>query len=700
MIRRFLSILCALIMVLSVSLSAAEEASAQPADSNSFSNFYRVPESTIYRGGVVIRGYLKGADTNAAPLELAYMLSSTPYIVLGQRTTWKVTITGGTGDYTCSALLFRQELDAPDNLYWRTASVALTDNLLEYTFTQEGRYFWEFRVLDEGGEYFSFQTRPYETYTEADETNPNTAAGKANRVVAEVITPGMSDYDRARALHDWLIYNANYDYSSNPHRTAAGVLVYGTGVCDSYARAYLMLCTIAGLDCMIITGDAMTPDGWGAHAWNMVKLNGKWYHVDCTWDDPGTGGYEYHEYFCVDDETLSKDHRWNTPDGILDEGYIPPEVEGGEFEDSSDALVGDYDFTFTTWEEFFEKFDAMVEAGERRDRTYGLYTGDLTSAEMYSTMGQYSSPKTQELYDRGLANGGSRGYSGRVFFYRAKWYETTSYIRIDEPSVRVSIGRTATIVPSEYSPQSNAFTWTSSNPDVATVSASYDDNLGLTATITGVSAGEATITATASGGASDSVTVTVLPAFEPDFGLNTATDSDGVTLSWEDIPGVTEYLIYRRYNGTDTLLETTNNTRVYMSSDRLPSNVEQELYIIGIRAVGGQTVFSYTSEPITYGKLTLSYTSSLSGSLTVIEDEAFENCTYLTSLKLPGRLTYIGEAAFAGCTNLTTIRIPASVTYIGEDAFEDCPLQYAEVSPGSYAEEWLLKHFPNIHLVY
>ena len=78
MIRRFLSILCALIMVLSVSLSAAEEASsAQPADSNSFSNFYRVPESTIYRGGVVIRGYLKGADTNAAPLELAYMLSST-----------------------------------------------------------------------------------------------------------------------------------------------------------------------------------------------------------------------------------------------------------------------------------------------------------------------------------------------------------------------------------------------------------------------------------------------------------------------------------------------------------------------------------------------------------------------------------------------------------------------------------------------
>jgi hypothetical protein len=87
-------------------------------------------------------------------------------------------------------------------------------------------------------------------------------------------------------------------------------------------------------------------------------------------------------------------------------------------------------------------------------------------------------------------------------------------------------------------------------------------------------------------------------------------------------------------------------------------------------------------------------------SLTIIEDEAFEECTYLTFVKIPGKVTYIGEEAFAKCTNLTAIRIPASVTYIGEDAFENCPLQYAEVAPGSYAEAWLLRHFPDIYLVY
>lgn len=703
MSRRIISLLCALVMLLCVPFAQAETVTET---SESFGQFYRVPETTTYQGGVVIRGYLKGASTTAEQLELAYVLTSMPYILLNQPTTWEVTITGGTGDYTCQAILYRQDLDSTERWYYSEDSLNLTGNTLEYTFTRDGRYFWEFRVIDEGGEFFSFQTRPYETYTEADESDPTTTVGKANWVVSQVIKPGMSDYDRALALHDWLIYNANYDYTYT-HRDAAGVLLYGTGVCDSYGRAYLMLCTIAGLECMYISGtagDDPAPEDWGAHGWNMVKLNGKWYHVDCTWDDPGAGGYERHKYFCVDDETLSKDHRWNRPDDLFDEGVLPPEVEGGEFETGESSEY--YDFTFSTWEEFFEKFDQMVLAGKRHEKSYGLYTGSLSPREMYNSMGDYTSTKIEQLFNAGLAYGSGRGFNNYVFYYKVLWNDPTSYIAIAETAMRLSLGDEGVIVPQSYYPQSNAFTWTSSDPSVATVSATYTEEAGLVATITAISAGETTITASIKGGESDSVVVTVLPAFAPDFGFNAATDKNGVTLSWDAIPGVTEYRVYRRDKGSvfvrsgESLLATTTATRIYLSKEQLPNNVEHELYIEGVRMVGDQEVFNYLSEAIPYGKLTLDYTTVLPPALTVIEDEAFEGCAFLTSVKIPSKVTRIGEDAFAECTSLTTIRIPASVTYIGEEAFEDCPLQYAEVDEGSYAEEWLLRHFPNIHLVY
>ena len=707
MSRRIISLLCALVMLLCVPFAQAETVTET---SESFGQFYRIPETVTYQGGMVLQGYLKGADTSLPDLDVAYMLTSMPYIILGQPTTWEIAISGGSGDYSCEVLLAYQDFSlAPFKDPWDVPDwFSLDGNTFDYTFTKPGRYFWEFRVIDEGGRFITFQTRIYETFTEDDETDVTTTAGKANWVVDQVITPDMSDYDRALALHDWLIYNANYDYSDDPYRDAAGVLVHGTGVCDSYARAYLMLCTIAGLDCIYVSGDAYSGGAWGAHGWNMVKLNGEWYHVDCTWDDPGTGGSERHKYFCIDDETMEKDHRWNRPDDIYDPGYLPPASEDGELENDPNA-PGTYHFTFSTVEELDAGIEKMIAAGQFYDTTYFKYTGSESATSFhYNYYLGWADAKIDELSSRGLLQGGTcwHGSQNGLFYITLPWRTKTEYIRIDEATLFLSVGQEKQIIPSGYYPQSNAFTWTSSDPSVATVSATYTEEAGLVATITGVSAGETTITATASNGTSDSVVVTVLPAFAPDFGFNAATDKNGVTLSWDAIPGVTEYRVYRRDMGSvfvrsgESLLATTTATRIYLSKEQLPNDVEHELYIEGVRMVGDQEVFNYLSEAIPYGKLTLDYTTVLPPALTVIEDEAFEGCAFLTSVKIPSKVTRIGEDAFAECTSLTTIRIPASVTYIGEEAFQDCPLQYAEVDEGSYAEEWLLRHFPNIHLVY
>lgn len=694
--KKLLALLCAFMMMMSIPVASAE-------NTGDFASFTRIPNSLYYKGGVVMRGFVKGADTASLPLELAYVLTSMPYIILGQKTTWEVTISGGEGPYMCEAVLAYQEFskrpfedswDVPD---W----FDVEDGSFDYTFTKEGRYFWEFRVMDENGQFFNFQTRIYETYTEADESDTQTTVGKANSVVAEVVKPEMSDYARALALHDWLIYNANYDYSDSPYRDASGVLLHGRGVCDSYARAYLMLCTIAGIECIYLSGDGWNGYAWGAHGWNMVKLDGKWYHVDCTWDDPNEGGgYERHDYFCVDDETMAKDHRWNRPDNIYDDGYIPPESEDGEYENTGKDDSATYDFTFSTWEEFFEKFDQLVAAGDRREKTYGLYTGSLSSREMYSTMGTYSNAKTQELYDKNLANGGGRGYSGKVFYYWACWYEPTQFITISDTSLRVSINAESLIFPTEYYPLADVFTWTSSAPDVATVSAVYDEELGLVATVKGVSAGTAIITATAPNGKSDSVTVTVLPAYKPDFEFELEVVEDEIELDWASIPGVTEYQIIHVLDGVETILGTTTDTEYDLDSDQLPNDVQQQVYILGLRKVAGTVMASYKSDPVTYGKLTLDFNSSLPEKMETIGPEAFADCTHLTSFDIPSKVSAIGERAFAGCTALTTVHIPASVTSIGANAFDGCPLKYVQVEEGSYADSWMQQHYPDIQLVY
>ncbi len=56
-------------------------------------------------------------------------------------------------------------------------------------------------------------------------------------------------------------------------------------VCDGYARAYKILMDKAGIPTDYVSGPNITNDKLSGHAWNLVNLDGTWYHVDVTWDD-------------------------------------------------------------------------------------------------------------------------------------------------------------------------------------------------------------------------------------------------------------------------------------------------------------------------------------------------------------------------------------------------------------------------------
>jgi len=152
-------------------------------------------------------------------------------------------------------------------------------------------------------------------------------------VFSEVITEGMTDFEKELALHDWLIAHGVYDpqsrdnvaHKGQPNNTDPyGMLHGGYGICLGFATTFQLLMDLAEIECITVVGAAY--DSEQDHAWNMVKLDGEWYCVDVTWNNSGDNqpdrDYAIHRYFNVTSAKLrSTDHQWdyeNTPEATAD----------------------------------------------------------------------------------------------------------------------------------------------------------------------------------------------------------------------------------------------------------------------------------------------------------------------------------------------------------------------------------------------
>ena len=142
---------------------------------------------------------------------------------------------------------------------------------------------------------------------------------KFNAVVDEIVSnapKNASDFEIEKYINDYLIDNCEYDHEAAENEKiianendAYGALVDKKAVCEGYARAFQLLCTRLGLDCVNITGES---EGVG-HQWNCVKIEGDWYYVDVTWNDTdGEAEYLKYDYFNLTTEQLKKTHKIDT----------------------------------------------------------------------------------------------------------------------------------------------------------------------------------------------------------------------------------------------------------------------------------------------------------------------------------------------------------------------------------------------------
>lgn len=149
------------------------------------------------------------------------------------------------------------------------------------------------------------------------------------QTIAEIVAgaPDGSDFDKVLYLHDYFVQNYCYDYTYTI-RDAYTFFEQGTGVCQAYMLAFIAVAEAMDIRSIPVTSTEMN------HAWNLVEVDGVWYHMDITWDDTGSypsfTSYAYflqsdsgiHNYDVARTDDLSKIHHdWTCSQTASDARY-------------------------------------------------------------------------------------------------------------------------------------------------------------------------------------------------------------------------------------------------------------------------------------------------------------------------------------------------------------------------------------------
>ena len=292
-------------------------------------SFVKAEETSVY-------AYSDSATSNGVTLKVEW---NEP--VLGEPTTFHVSATGGSGIYK-----FNMEAPSytnPDELAYESVADPSRGEWIkytsecesqDYTFTMmaTGTYNFRFHVMDTKAGVTYLRTNTY-----IQVSSPNYPS--VNSIVQNAVTrcnseTNGSDYSKALWLHDWLLEQLDYD-NSLKWSSAESALTRSSGTCQAYERAYAKLLSAAGIE------NAETRDTYDGHTWNAMKLDGKWYQVDCTWDDSSENYYNFnrtHLYFALSDELMAIAHQGHNKIYTV-EGYATPSnsLEHNYFVQNGDA---------------------------------------------------------------------------------------------------------------------------------------------------------------------------------------------------------------------------------------------------------------------------------------------------------------------------------------------------------------------------
>lgn len=147
----------------------------------------------------------------------------------------------------------------------------------------------------------------------------NQVLDKVNKIVVKLFPNGVykNEIETVRVVHDYLINNIKYDVTHEAEHShdMYGALINGRSVCEGYAESFMHIMRLCGIECFMVNGVLHGVN----HVWNMVKLDGSWYHIDVTSDDPILSSGEQvlrFDYFNLTESEIKKTH--TIQDNIVD----------------------------------------------------------------------------------------------------------------------------------------------------------------------------------------------------------------------------------------------------------------------------------------------------------------------------------------------------------------------------------------------
>ena len=123
--------------------------------------------------------------------------------------------------------------------------------------------------------------------------------------ISQNIQPGMPNMLKIRKIHDALVDNSKY---TEGHYSTEEIVLTGKGVCAAYTSAAQLLLHMVKIDCRSVLSTREMN-----HIWNIIDVNGEWYHTDVTWDDPimpDKSDVKVFNYYLLTKSEMEMDHEW------------------------------------------------------------------------------------------------------------------------------------------------------------------------------------------------------------------------------------------------------------------------------------------------------------------------------------------------------------------------------------------------------
>ncbi|MBR2812219.1 MAG: hypothetical protein IKD69_12655 [Solobacterium sp.] len=346
--------------VLSENPSAATQVSGDE-DQLTASFYYANPYAPVHSSPEAFRSAANTEDEDIPEITVSNAEELVPEyrdFMVKRVSRFKVVINAETeGDYNALINEVKADVDEvmTEKVFAHTGNPEEGD-YLKYQYENQG-YDMNAGIQYDGQKYlcsltFTFHIDYYTTSEQEQEVTE-----RLGEVFAELGLDEKSDYEKVKAIHDYIAANTVYDYvhlgdeSYKLQYTAYGALINGTSVCQGYANLFYRMCLETGIDNRIISGQGEGNNGWEAHAWNIVKLGDLYYHLDVTWDDPtveGNPDYLRYDYFLKGKNTFAKDHR---AEGV----YVTEEF-------AQEYPISEEDYVRSYWDDYPDDRPSLVSA--------------------------------------------------------------------------------------------------------------------------------------------------------------------------------------------------------------------------------------------------------------------------------------------------------------------------------------------------